>query len=169
MTILFDMLVSIFLVIIKTTVIPGIPLFSKFYDLLIPIVIYLGFFRSLKEGVPIIIFFGIIMDSLCGGPVGLYLATYVWLYAGMRWFSQYLHTGSLVLLAVAVACGVVFEIFILLGYMFLLAPNASIPADAVQTIVLQILWALFTGPMILMMIGWAQKQLDIWRLKILAD
>jgi hypothetical protein len=169
MTIFFYMLVSICLVIIKTTLIPGIPLFEKFYDLLIPIVIYLGFFRSLKEGIPIILFFGLIMDSLCGGPIGLYLTTYIWLYAGSRWLSQYLHTGSLILLAVAVACGVVFEILILLGYMFLLAPNASIPADAVQTVVLQILWALFTGPLILMIIARAQKQLDLWRLKIFAD
>ncbi len=169
MTILFYMLVSICLVIVKTTLIPGVPLFEKFYDLLIPIVIYLGFFRSIKEGIPIILFFGMIMDSLSGGPLGLYLATYIWLYAGSRWLSQYLHTGNLMLLAVAVACGVVFEIFILLGHMLLLAPNASIPADTVQTIVLQILWALFTGPIILTIIAWAQKKLDLWRLKIFAD
>ena len=169
MTIFFYIMVSICLVIIKTTLIPGIPLFAKFYDLLIPIVIYLAFFRSIKESIPIILFFGMIMDSLCGGPVGLYLTTYIWLYAGTRWLSQYLHTGSLLLLSVAVAFGVVFEILILLGYMLFLAPNASIPADAVRTIVLQILWALFTGPMILMIIARAQKQLDLWRFKIFAD
>ena len=169
MTILFYILLSIGLVIIKTTLIPGISFFDKFYDLLIPIVIYLGFFRSIKEGVPTVLCFGFIMDSLSGGPAGLYVTTYIWLYAALRWLSQYVHTGSMVVLAAAVACGVAFEILILLGYMVLLAPYTSIPADAVQTISMQILWALFTGPLILGIIGWAQKHLDTWRLKLSAD
>jgi hypothetical protein len=101
--------------------------------------------------------------------MGLYTVTYIWLYAGMRWISQFLHTGSFVLLTVAVAIGVVFEIAILLGYMVFLAPSASIPKDAVKTVVLQIMWALLTGPLIMAIIEWAQKQLDLWRTRLFAD
>lgn len=169
MTVLFYILVSLCLVLIKTTLIPGLPLFEKFYDLLIPIIIYLSFFRRKLEGIPIVLFFGLIMDSLCGGPMGLYLTIYIWLYLGMRWMAQFLHTGSFVLLTVAVAIGVMFEVSVLLGYMAFLAPNASIPVDAVKTVVLQIIWALITGPLILVIIGWAQKQLDLWRSRIFAD
>lgn len=169
MTVLFYMLVSLCLVLIKTTLIPGMLLFDKFYDLLIPILIYLSFFRSKFEGVPIVIFFGLIMDSLCGGPMGLYLATYIWLYIGMRWAAQFLYTGSVFLLSLAVAIGVVFEILVLLGYMAFLAPSASIPVDTLGTVILQILWALITGPLILVIIGWAQKKLDLWRAKIFVD
>jgi hypothetical protein len=169
MTIVFYIMVSLCLVLIKTTLIPGLPLFEKFYDLLIPIIIYLSFFRSKLEGIPIVVFFGLIMDSLCGGPMGLYLVTYIWLYMGMRWIAQFLHTGSFVLLTIAVAIGVVFEIAILLGYMTFLAPSASIPVDSIKTVVLQIMWALTTGPLILAIIAWAQKQLDLWRSKIFAD
>ena len=169
MTILFYILVSLCLVIIKTTLIPGLPLFEKFYDLLIPIIIYLSFFRSIKEGVPIVLFFGLIMDSLGGGPIGLYLATYIWLYVAMRWLAQFLHISNLLLLAVAVAGGVAFEIVVLLLYLALLAPNASIPVDAARTIILQIAWALITGPLILAIISWTQKQLDVYRAKIFMD
>ncbi len=169
MTVIFYILVCLCLVIIKTTLIPGLPLFDKFYDLLIPIIIYLSFFRPKREGIPIVIFFGFIMDSLCGGPVGLYLVTYIWLYLGMRWLSFFLHTGSWFLLAVAVAMGVTFEIMVLLGYMALLAPKASIPVDATGTVLLQIIWALITGPLILVIISWAQKRLDVWREKIFAE
>ena len=169
MTVIFYILVSLCLVIIKTTLIPGILIFDKFYDLLIPIVVYLGFFRSLKEGIPVVLFFGLIMDSLCGGPVGLYLTSYLWLYGAVRWLSQYLHAGNLLILTIAVACGVVFEILILLGYMSLLAPNASIPEDAMETVSLQIMWALITGPIILAIISWSQKQLDVWRTRIFSD
>ena len=169
MTILFYILVSLCLVIVKTALIPGAPLLEKFYDLLIPIVIYLSLFRPLREGIPIVLFFGFIMDSLCGGPAGLYLATYFWLYAGMRWACQVVHTGSLVLMALAVAIGVAFESVVLMVYMLLLAPSAIIPVDAAKTVVLQIIWALITGPLILLIIGWAQKKLDVWRARIFPD
>lgn len=169
MTILFYILVSLCLVLIKTTLIPALPLLNKFYDLLIPIIIYLSLFRSLREGIPIILFFGVIMDSLCGGPAGLYLATYIWLYAGMRWLSRFLHTGSILLAVIAVAVGVTFECLILVGYMFILAPEAILPTDAAKTVLLQIIWALITGPVILLIIGWAQKQLDVWRARIFPD
>ena len=169
MTIIFYILASLCLVVIKTTLIPAFPLFDKFYDLLIPIIIYLSLFRSMREGIPIILFFGIIMDSLCGGPAGLYLATYIWLYAGMRWISQFLHTGNMLLAAIAVAMGVLFECMVLLGYMVLLAPDAIIPSDATKTVFLQIIWALITGPIILIIIDWAQKQLDVYRARIFPD
>lgn len=145
------------------------PIFEKFYDLLIPIVVYLGFFRSLREGIPVVLFFGFIMDSLCGGPAGLYLSSYIWIYGAVRWVSTFLHAGNLLILTIAVGCGVAFEILVLLGYLALLAPNASIPDDALETVVLQIMWALITGPIILGIIGWSQKQLDIWKTRIFAD
>lgn len=169
MTILFYILVSLCLVIVKTTLIPDLPLFEKFYDLLIPIIIYLSLFRSIKEGLPIVVFFGMIMDSLCGGPVGLYLTTYIWLYAGMRWLSQFLHTGSIILWALSVTAGVVFEGLVMLAYMALLAPTAVISADTIRTILMQIIWSLITGPVILLIIAWAQKRIDYWRSRIFPD
>lgn len=169
MTILFYILVSLCLVIVKTTLIPSMPFFEKFYDLLIPIVIYLSLFRSLREGIPIVLFFGLIMDSLCGGPMGLYMATYIWLYVAMRYLRQVLHAGNITLFAVAVAAGVAFESIVLLSYMLLLAPGAIVPADAAKTIVMQIIWAFISGPILMILISRAQKQLDIWREKLFTD
>lgn len=169
MTILFYILVSLCLVLIKTTLIPGMPFLDKFYDLLIPIVIYLSMFRPVREGLPIVLFFGLIMDSLCGGPMGLYLTTYIWLYVGVRWLGQFLQTSNLFLFAAAVAGGVAFEILILLGYMLLLAPAAIIPEDTAKTVVLQLIWAFITGPLIMVMISWAQNQIDIWRDRLFPD
>jgi cell shape-determining protein MreD len=169
MTVLFYLLVSLCLVIIKTTLIPGMPVLERFYDLLIPIVIYLSLFRPLREGVPLVLFFGLMMDSLCGGPVGLYLTTYIWIYAGMRWAGQFLRTGNMLLLTLAVAIGVAFECLVLLAYMLLLAPSAIPPADAARTVVYQIIWALLTGPVILIIIGQSQKLLDVWKARIFPD
>lgn len=169
MTIVFYILVSLCLVIIKTTLIPGLELFDRFYDLLIPIVVYLSLFRPIREGAPIVLFFGLIMDSLCGGPVGLYLATYIWLYTGMRWLSRFLHTRSFVLLALSVTFGVAFEGVVMLAYMALLSPTAIIPEDTGRTLAMQLIWSLLTGPVILGIIGWAQKRIDVWWARIFPD
>jgi rod shape-determining protein MreD len=169
MTILYYILVSLCLLVVKTTLIPVLPFFTKFYDLLIPIVIYLGCFRSPREGVPVVIFFGLIMDSLCGAPMGLYMATYIWLYVAMRYLQQVLHAGNIALFAVAVACGVAFESLILLVYMLMLAPEAIVWSDVANLTMQQVLWALLTGPIFMVMIGWAQKQIDNWRQRIFPD
>jgi len=169
MTILFYLLTCLFLVITRTTLIPILPLFEKFYDLLIPIIIYLALFRKKREGIPIVLFFGFIMDSLSGGPMGLYLIIYIWLYILVHWLSQFFRIGSVLFLALTVTVGVAFEIVCLVGYIALLAPGASIPEDAVKTILLQLIWALLTGPVIMAMIIAAQKRIDVWRTRIFAD
>jgi rod shape-determining protein MreD len=169
MTILYYILVSLCLLVVKTTLIPVLPFFTKFYDLLIPIVIYLSFFRALREGIPIVIFFGLIMDSLCGAPMGLYMSTYIWLYVAMRYLRRVLHSGNIALFAVAVAVGVAFESLVLLIYMLMLAPDAIVWADAAQLTVQHILWALITGPILMVMISWAQKKIDVWRMRLFPD
>ena len=75
----------------------------------------------------------------------------------------------MVLLTLAVAIGVTFECMVLLAYMLFLAPSAIPPADTFRTVAYQIAWALLTGPIILMIIGHSQKQLDIWRARIFPD
>lgn len=169
MTILFYILLSLCLVVIKTTLIPGMPFLAKFYDLLIPIIIYLSLFRPPREGIPIVLFFGLIMDSLCGGPIGLYFTIYIWLYVSLRWLGQFLQAGNLFLFATAVACGVAFEAIVLMGYMLLLAPAAIIPVDTTRTVFFQLVWAFVTAPLIMLIISWSQKQIDIWRDKIFPD
>lgn len=169
MTIIFYILVSLCLVVIKTTLIPGIPGLEKFYDLLIPIIIYLSLFRPLREGIPIVLFFGLIMDSLCGGPIGLYFTIYIWLFVGVRWLGQFLQASNLSLFATVVTCGVAFEILVLMSYMLLLAPSAIIPVDTAKTVIYQLIWALVTAPIIMLIISWSQKQIDIWRDKLFPD
>jgi cell shape-determining protein MreD len=169
MTILYYILVSLSLLVIKTTLIPVLPFFTRFYDLLIPIVVYLGFFRTLREGIPIVIFFGLIMDSQCGAPMGIYMATYIWLYVALRYLRRVLHAGNIILCAVAVAGGVALESVILLVYMLMLAPDAIVWADAVNLTMQHILWALITGPVLMVMISWAQRQIDIWRDRLFPD
>ena len=82
MNYLFNISACLFLVILQTTIIPYLPLLDKFYDLLIPFIVYLGLSRPVRESLPFVLFLGFIMDNLSGGPFGLYLTTYFWLFVG---------------------------------------------------------------------------------------
>ena len=76
MSYFFNISVCLLLVILQTTIMPYLPPLDKFYDLLIPFIVYLSLSRPVRESLPFILFLGYIMDNLSGGPFGLYLTTY---------------------------------------------------------------------------------------------
>lgn len=169
MTILFHIFMIVGLVIVKTSLTPSLYLFKNLYDLLIPIVIYVSFFRAIWEAIPIVLFCGVVMDSLGGGPAGLYTITYLWLYAAGHWAGGFLYTSSIVVLAAAAAVGVIFESVVLLSYIALLSPITGMPLGATETVMTQIGWALVTGPIIITLIGRIQKRIDRWHVKMAAN
>ena len=150
------------LVIVQTSIMPFIPLFDQFYDLVCIFVIYLGLFRPVREGLPVILFFGLFMDNLFGGPFGLYLTTYLWLFICIRWLITFLQLHSFVLLTLVVALGVLLENLIFIGTIAVLKSDPGFPADAARIIGEQILWAVFTGPPLLFLFQHIQKKWMRW-------
>lgn len=75
---------GLFMVICQTTIIPRLGVVGYFFDLVLPVVIYLAAFRPLHEALLFTVFLGVVMDNLSGGPFGLYLTSYVWLFIGAR-------------------------------------------------------------------------------------
>jgi rod shape-determining protein MreD len=136
---------------LQTTLMPALPLMGRRYDLLIPFVIYLGAARPARESVPIVFFLGFSMDSLSGAPFGLYLTTYFWLFAGVKGITQLIQIGERFLIgAMIVAAGVLIENFIFFA-IFLAAGTAKpLAADRFNSVIVQVLWAVGTGPLVLM-------------------
>lgn len=161
MTYFFYICVSICLVIFQTTVIPCLPLFDRFYDLLIPFIVYLGLFRPVRESLPVIFFLGFIMDNLSGGPFGLYATIYFWLFIGVRWSIKFLHTGNTVFL-LFIASGVLIENFIVIGATSILKPGLRLPAAGISTVAVQVLLAICTGLFLLMFFNYTHKKLNKW-------
>ncbi len=151
------------MVLVKTTIVPGQVVFDAFYDLLVPFIVYLGLNRPRREGIPLALFFGLLMDSLSGGTPGLYLSIYFWIYIVMRWLSQYLHAGNFLFTSLSVGSAVAFELFVLLFYLAAASPDMGIPADASRTALVQIGWAMLTGPLIMYFIGAVQRRIDAMR------
>ena len=162
MSYFFNISACLFLVILQTTVMPHLPLLDRFYDLLIPFIVYLGLSRPVRESLPFVLFLGFIMDNLSGGPFGLYLTTYFWLYVGVKGITTFIQVGNrLLIITLIVAGGVLFENLILLGAFAILGSGQQFAGDAVEIVAIQVLWAIFTGSLFLLFLRNTQRWLGV--------
>jgi cell shape-determining protein MreD len=166
MTHCLNIFIGLLLIVIQTTVMPHIPVFERFYDLLSPLVIYLSIFRPVREGTVMILIFGFLMDNISGGPFGLYLTAYIWLFLGIRWAITFLHVGDSFLLPFVVAVGVLTENLIFIGVNAMFEQNLQISEIMVNTVVIQVIWAVFTGPFFLLLFSYSYRRWDRWSKKL---
>ena len=161
MSYFFNISVCLFLVILQTTVMPYLPLLDSFYDLLIPFVVFLGLSRPVRESLPFVFFLGFIMDNLSGSPFGLYLTAYFWLFIGVKGITKLLQVGNrLFIITLIVAAGVLIENLIFLGTLTILGPDQQLAGNAAKTVTIQVLWAIWTGPIFFVILRDVQKRLD---------
>ena len=158
----FHIFISLCLVIFQTTVMPYYPFFEKFYDLLSPFIIYLSLFHSVRDSLPVVLFLGFVMDTLSGGPFGLYLSTYVWLFIGVRWIINFLHVGNSFLWPFVIAAGVFMQNCIYIGAIAMLEPGSRFSSATVNLVAVQVFWAIFTGPIFLLSFNYLHGRWDKW-------
>jgi rod shape-determining protein MreD len=157
----FNIGICLFLVILQTTVMPHLSVPGRFYDLLVPFIVYLGLSRSVRESLLIVVFVGFIMDNLSGGPFGLYLTTYFWLLIGVKGITLLLQVGNrLFLVTLIVAAGVLMENLIFLGTFAVFGPERQFAGDAVTIVTIQVLWAALTGSLFLLIFRNTHSWLD---------
>jgi len=162
MSYLFNTSACLFLIIFQTAVLPVLPLLDRFYDVMIPFVVYLGLFRSVRESLPFVLLLGFVMDNLSGSPVGLYLTTYFWLFIGVKGITKLLQVRErLFIIMLIVAAGVLVENLIFLGTLTILGSEQQLAGNAARTVVVQLLWALWTGPVFLIIFKNMQNKLDL--------
>ncbi len=146
------------LMLLQTSVLPSFGMFDNFYDLIIAFVVYLGVFRPVRESMPVIVFLGFVMDTVSGGPFGLYLTSYLWLYGGLKWIIRYLHVGNSVLVLFVVSAAVAVENVFYMGTVFLAGPEGRLSAHAVRILVIQLAWATITGPFFLTFLNFVHQR-----------
>ena len=160
MSYFFNISACLFLVILQTTIMPYLSLLDKFYDLLIPLIVYLSVSRPVRESLPFVIFLGFIMDNLSGGPFGLYLTTYFWLYLGVKGITTFIQVGNrLFIITLIVVGGVLFENLILFGAFTIFGSRQQFNGDALEIVLVQVLWAFLTGSLFLLFFRNAQARL----------
>ncbi len=163
MTILFYIVAALCLVIIQTTILPGFPLFNNFYDLLIPVTVYLGFFRPFHEGAPVVLFSGIALDSLSGAPFGLYSSTHIWLYFGARGIGKILHVRNYVLLPLMIGAGVLVENLLFLGTFMIMKIGPPFDGAVFRVIGVQVVWGAAAGTIFILLLLRFQTGIDHYR------
>lgn len=162
MTYFLYTIVCLLMVVFQTTLPMHVALLGGMYDFFLLFVIYLGFYRAVREGFPFILFFGIGMDALSGGPFGLYLTSYFWLYIAVLGMTRVMRVGNTMILPLVVICSILFQNIIFLGTMTLFVPEATIPVFFYRNVLLQLLWSVITGPMLILLFRRAHMALEKW-------
>jgi cell shape-determining protein MreD len=140
--IVLSIALGIFFSVFQTACLPHVCTSCRWFDMLLPLVIYLSVFRPVAESLALVAFFGIIMDCLSGSPFGLYVITYIWLLIGVRGSMRFLDAGSYFLFPLIMMLGMVFEYF-LFAFSTSRSPSAGILVTA--------LWAIVAAPFFLML------------------
>ena len=163
MTYAFYIFICIFLVTVRTTVFSMFPALAGCYDLLIPVVIYLGFFRKSRESIPVILFMGLVMDGLSAVTFGFYLSTYIWLYLAVLLLRQLFLAKNVLLLSFVTVLAVLMEngMLLLVGNLFELSPPEI--SNVLSRVPGQVLLGALTGPFMVLSIAYLLKA---WNLKL---
>ena len=134
------------LVICQTTLVPRLPMVTHSFDLLLPWVIYVAAFRPVHETLPFVLFMGFLMDSLSGGPLGLFATAYLWLFIAVRLAAGVIRAENPLLLVVIIIAAVAGQNALFFAVLGTGDDEASAPAAVVRVVSEQIGWALLVGP-----------------------
>jgi len=162
MTILLYTVVCFLVVVFQTTLSMHFAIFGGMYDLFLPFVVYLGFYRTIQEGFPFVILFGLAMDALSAGPFGLYLTSYFWLYICILGMTRIMRVSNNLILPLVVAGSILFQNIIFLGTMTLFVPEAKIPTFFYRNVITQLLWSVITGPVLILLFRRVHLAMEKW-------
>jgi rod shape-determining protein MreD len=149
------------LITFETALIPRLSFIGHFFDLLLPWVLYLAAFRPVHDSLPLVLFAGLLMDSLSGGPFGLYLTSYVWLFILVRLSATVVRMENPMVLVVLLMGAVALQ-----NGLFLIALDMANPdmdpelvpvGDRIRVVSEQIGWVLLTGPLVAFYMGHTQR------------
>lgn len=139
---------GLFLVLLQTVGMPALAASAGGFDLLLPWVIHLALFRSLRQGLPLVLGFGLLLDHLSGAPLGVFLTVYGWGFLGIRLFRRVLHAESPWVITVLLLGAVLFENLLFLGVMELAGESRPLARHFLREVGGQLGWALLAGPLL---------------------
>ena len=109
------------------------------------------------------------MDNLSGGPFGLYVITYFWLFIVAKSVIKYLHILNNLLLLFIVAAGVLMENIIFIASILMSSTDSRFLTITIMTVILQIIWAGCTGFFFVRFFNHIHKKLEKWFNEIIAE
>lgn len=153
---------ALLMILLQTTLLPRWPLFDRCFDLLVPLIVYLGLYRPLREGLPAVILLGFVQDAITGGAFGLYLTGYFWIFLSVVWVITFLRVTNTLLILLVVPASVALQNLIFFGTVALAGVHGQMPVQALRTTTVQLGWALVIGPLFLTVMDRLQGSLERW-------
>jgi rod shape-determining protein MreD len=138
--------VALCLLVCQTTLVPHLPFVGHFYDLQLPLVIYMAAFRPLQETLPFVLFVGALVDNLSGGPFGLYLTSYLWLFLAVRLVAAVVRAENPLVMVPIIIAGVLGQNAVFVAVLSASGDGVPLSAKALGAVSEQIGWVLLTGP-----------------------
>ena len=133
---------------LHTAILSDFPEILSFYDILIPFVVYLSLFRSLSAGLLVVVVIGYFMDMVSGSPNGIYMAVFMIIFLMFRNITAYFHAQETLLFTICTAVGVFVENLIFCLLLLLGQADLQILINALQLLIVQLIWVLLTAPLI---------------------
>ena len=162
-------MVGLGLLVVQTAILPCFDAMAGCYDLLLPLVVFLGLRRRLRDSLPVVVMIGLLVDNLSGAPPGYYLTAYLWIWAIISGLIRFLRVASTFLLPLTMAGAVLVENLVLLVIPMLLGGGGRpSPKAAIATVAFQMFWALLTGPLLLAVFALAQHRLRQYQERVQA-
>ena len=143
---LFYLVFVVCLVLLQTSILPYLPFVGRFYDFLIPLIVYLSLYKPLGDGLPVLAAGGLIMDMLSGAPIGIYMTTYLWVFIACRGAPRWISIRDHLLFSVLVVLGVLFQNVLFSAAVLMAEAPRFFTPHSLRIILLQLFWALVTAP-----------------------
>lgn len=121
---------------------------SLIYDLQIPLIIAVSVLGRAYLALIVIVLVAVVMDTLSGGPFGIYFTTYVWMFFPVKALSLVVSTRSYLAVSLLSVVGVLFENLV---FMFVqLLASGAVPNfnGIIFPVLVQCLLAAITAPLI---------------------
>lgn len=159
MTLLVFLLIGMSLIVLQTSVLPMVGIWTGGLDLLVPMVLFFGLQLRLRDGLPAVLFIGLAVDSLSGAPPGYYVTAYFWIWALVYWLIGFLQVAGTFMLPLAMAGAVLVENLVLVAIPVLLGKEAPALRQALETVVWQAAWTMLIGPLMVAGLSVLQRRL----------
>jgi rod shape-determining protein MreD len=148
---------SLCLVICQTTLLPRLGFAGHFFDLLLPWVTYLAAFRPVQETLLFVLFMGALMDNLSGGPFGLYLISYVWLFIAVRLAAAVVRVENPMVLVLIIVIAVAFQNVFFAVTLDISGAGALSVGEVIRVVSEQVVWVLLLGPVLVLGMRFARR------------
>ncbi|NJL58847.1 MAG: hypothetical protein HC887_03535 [Desulfobacteraceae bacterium] len=144
---------------LQTSVIPYFQIFNGIYDILIPFILYLSIFCPFVESLLVAVGCGLTMDSLSGGPFGIFTTSYVWIFIGMKQIAMYVNISGAILISLLTMLGILIENAIIFGTFSFMRNENVLAEEVFFTVSIQLIWSACTGIWIIQYLKYLR---EIW-------